>query len=103
MSTCTEHTYAVQIPSAAIAPGTAVTIPTDEAQDFVFITVFNESDKGVKVNYTTEDGGGVMFIVPSGFTDTRKTHSPIVNDSIKINSVDLVLAASGNITVNLGN
>jgi len=103
MSTCTEHTYAVQIPSAAIAPGTAITIPTDEAQDFIFITVFNESDKAVKVNYTTEDGGGVMFIVPSGFTDTRKTHSPIVNDSIKVNSMHPSVAATGDITINLGN
>jgi hypothetical protein len=104
MSTsCIEHTYATQIPAAAISPGTSVTIPTTENQDFVFMTVFNESDKAVKVNYATEDGGGAMFIVPSGFTDTRKTNSPIVNDSIKINSMHSTLAASGNITVNLGN
>lgn len=103
MSNCQEHTYALQIPSAVITPGTQVIIPAGEEQDFIFITVFNEADQAVKINYSTEDGGGVMFIVPSGFTDTRKTLSPIVNDSIKVNSMNVNLAANGNITLNLGN
>lgn len=99
---CLENAKGYSIPSAAISPGTSVTISPDDAE-YSMITVFNEATKGVKVEYETEDGGGESFLVPKGFVHTRKMKSNLIYNSVKCISVDPSISATGTISFNFGN
>lgn len=67
------------------------------------ITVFNDSDRPIRVAYTnTLSGKSDFFIVPHGgksFTHVLNTGS-IATASLKVYSIDATLA-TGNITINL--
>ena len=107
---CTEETVrGIVVTNAGVAgTGTSVDItaafyPTGAAKNFDEITVFNDTDRPIKVEWTNDKTGGVdFFMVPNGgksFTH-RLNKGFITNASLKVYSWNNVLA-TGSITINL--
>ena len=95
---CIETTKALVLSQAAAgSSGTLVGLASTDT-NFNMLTVFNTADNPVKVTYGTVDGGGGSFIVPVGFTHTRKAHAAFVPNSVKAFSTHASNAATGSIT-----
>jgi hypothetical protein len=109
MSCPAELIRGIQIPSAAIAGvGTTIDLsslfPANAAETFDEITVTNDADRTVKVEYTNDaTAKSDFFLVPHGgksFTH-KLAKGSIATSSLKVYSISGVTLATGNITINL--
>jgi|SRR6186997_2687697 hypothetical protein len=99
---------AIAVINAAVSPtGTPVPVPTDNAtigDVYDMVTVINDTDRDVQVEYKTTKGILVQFIVPKSIRAyTKRTVAPIVNSTVKVMSTSNVTLATGNIIFNFSN
>ena len=82
-------------------PNANALVVIDAGLEFRQITVFNETDKVVKLQYKDSGSNPSNFQVPAGKAFTRIMHQPIAHNSLYIASVGG--AATGDVIINLGN
>jgi hypothetical protein len=82
--------------------GTAsIEVPIDQDDNYNVITVFNESDQDVLVEYKTVGNYSGSFYVPkNGRSFTRIMYGVLVNNSLKVRAL---FASNGSVFFNLGN
>jgi len=109
MSCCTERSHGVlhsanipvlgiQVPAVSIDPEALGNI-------YKALSVINDTDQDIRVEYITSEGVKSDFIVPKsikGFTRALKGGVAIVNDSVKLYSLHATAGAVGNVTLNFG-
>lgn len=99
MNTCSKEIlkgYKVDNPTAI-----STNVPLTTADAYKIITVFNETDKAVKVIYKNSGGDDANFYVPPARSFTR-----VINSGLLINSLYLQAVggtATGSVYINLGN
>jgi len=105
MSNCIERSTAIYHTTGAAILGTAVVVPDPLVLGNIWknITVVNDSDQDIKVDYKTIVGYDGTFIVPKSIKGfTRALKEAIDNTTVRVTSMNAVSAAAGNITFNLG-
>lgn len=82
-------------------PNAIATVNLGTLADFNKMTVFNETDKRMKVNYKDEDNNLCDFIIPAGKSFTRIMNKRLLPGSVQLQS--LAGASTGVVIFNLGN
>lgn len=91
-----------KVKSYVVANPTAVGAIQTTEDGFHVITVFNETDKPIKVSYKDTSGNASDFIVPpNGRTFTRVMHAVLLLGSLHVKST--TEDATGYVYINLGN
>jgi len=98
----------VTVINAAVSPtGTPVAVPTDNGtigDVYDMVTVINDTDRDVKVKYSTVKGILVEFVVPKSIRAyTKRTVAPIVNSTVMVMSTSDITLATGNVIFNFSN
>jgi len=110
MSTCcTERSHGVyhiaDIPVAGIQVPAASIDPETLGNIFKALSVINDTDQDIRVEYVTTEGVKSDFIVPKsikGFTRALKGGTTISNESVKMYSLAAATPAVGKVTLNFG-
>jgi len=109
MSCCTERSHGVyhaaNIPVAGVSVPAASIDPEALGNIYKALSVINDTDQDIKVEYVTTEGVKSDFIVPKsikGFTRALKGGTAISNDSVKLYSLHATTDAVGKVTLNFG-
>jgi hypothetical protein len=103
---CLEKSIGIYHTGGAAIAGTVVSIPDPSLAGNIFrnITVVNDTDQDIKVQYKNISGEDQAFIVPKsikGFSKIAKVNFDILSFVVK--SMHAASNAIGNITFNLSN
>jgi hypothetical protein len=99
MNTCSNEIvkgYKVDTPGT-----TATNVPLTSGDSYSILTVFNETDKPIKIAYKNEGGQAANFYVPPARSFTRVVNGSLMLNSLSVQAIGAV--ATGSVYFNLGN